>query len=61
MPFDRPTLPELVTTTEADLTSRLGTTAARLRVGVVDVLARVWAGGVHGLYGYLAWIARQVP
>jgi uncharacterized phage protein gp47/JayE len=33
---------------------------ARLRRSALDVLARMHGAGVHGLYGYLEWLAGQV-
>ena len=59
MPFDRPTLPVLVERTRTDATSRL-TTDEQLRRADAEVFARVQAGAVHGLYGYLDYIANQV-
>lgn len=59
MPFARPTLQELVQRTQDELAARLGL-GALLERSVLRVLARVWAGGLHGLYGYLDWVARQV-
>lgn len=59
MTFARPTLPELVARSEAELAARLGL-GALLERSVLKVLARTWAGGLHGLYGYLDFVARQV-
>jgi uncharacterized phage protein gp47/JayE len=64
MPFERPTLPTLIERAVADIEARLKpknpTVDARLRRSNLNVLARVHAGAVHGQYGYLDWIARQV-
>jgi uncharacterized phage protein gp47/JayE len=57
--FARPTLPELVERSEAELAARLGL-GALLERSVLKVLARTWAGGLHGLYGYLDFVSRQV-
>lgn len=59
MPFERPTLADLVSRAQSDAESRLAT-GALLPVSNIAVLARVLAGGVHGLYGYLDWVSRQV-
>lgn len=59
MTFARPTLAELVARTETELATRLGL-GTLLERSVLKVLARVWAGGLHGLYGALDWAARQV-
>lgn len=57
--FARPTLAELVARAESETASRLGL-GSLLDRSVLKVLARVWAGGLHGLYGYLDWVSRQV-
>lgn len=58
MPFDIPTLPALVQRAADDL-SGAGVDGV-LRRSDSAVLARVMGGGVFGLYGLLAWQARQV-
>jgi len=60
MPFSRPTLPALIDRIQSDLISRLAGVGAPLRRSVVAVLARVMAGVVHGLYGFLEYLARQL-
>lgn len=60
MPFARPTLAELIERAIGDVETRLPGTDARLRRSNLNVLARVHAGAVHGLYGNLDFIARQV-
>lgn len=60
MAFMRPTLSELVTRIEADYTSRLTGGGTLLRRAVVKVFARVHAGAMHLIYGYVAYVARQV-
>jgi len=59
MPYARPTLPQLAEEAEADLAARLGA-ADRPRRNVLIVLARVWAGLAHGLYGFISYLARQM-
>lgn len=59
MPFQRPSLAELVDRIQADIEVSLPGADARTRRSVLDVLARAEAGAVHGLYGYLAWLALQ--
>ncbi|MEZ5709736.1 MAG: baseplate J/gp47 family protein [Blastomonas sp.] len=61
MSFVRPTLSELIERTRADIESRLPGADSRLRHSALDVLARAHAGAVAGLYGYLDFIARQIP
>jgi uncharacterized phage protein gp47/JayE len=60
MAFSRPTLTELVTRIEADYVSRLTGGGTLLRRSVVKVLARVHAGAMHLLYGFAAYIAKQL-
>lgn len=61
MPFERPTLAELVDRVEQDLVSKLELDgSAVLRRAFVRVLARVIAGAVHLLYGLLVFLARQL-
>lgn len=58
MPFEIPTLPALVQRAAEDL-ARAGVDGV-LRRSDSAVLARVHSGGVFGLYGKLAWMARQI-
>lgn len=58
MPFDVPTLPALVQRASEDLV-RAGVDGFLRRSDSV-VLARVQGGGAFGLYGLLAWMARQI-
>lgn len=60
MPFERPTLADLIAQAQADTEARLPGSDARTRRSNLGVLARVLAGATHGLYGYLDFIARQV-
>ncbi len=60
MPFNRPSLPDLIARIGTDIESRLPGTDARTRRSNLAVLARIEAGVAHGLYGYLDHIARQV-
>lgn len=60
MPFERPSLTALIDRAAADIEARLPGTDARLRRSNLNVLARVHAGAVHGLYGYLDFVARQL-
>lgn len=60
MPFERPALVELIERAAADLEARLPGADARTRRSNLAVLARVQAGAVHGLYGYIDFLARQI-
>lgn len=57
--FNRPQLTALVKSLREDMLSRLGDESL-LRRADAEVYARVFAGALHGLYGYADWIARQV-
>ena len=60
MAYNRPTLQELITRTKSDFEGRLGTQGSALRRAFITVCARVWAGVIHLLYGYIAWVFRQI-
>ncbi|WP_413207964.1 baseplate J/gp47 family protein [Rhodospirillum sp. A1_3_36] len=60
MAFYRPTLKTLVDRIGADFDGWLEGSAARLKVAVVQVLARVHAGIAHGLYAFIGWVANQI-
>ena len=59
MAWTRPTLSELISRVESDLSTKFFGTAATLRRSVLKVLARVWAGVVYLLHLYLSWIYDQ--
>lgn len=61
MTFIRPTLSELIERSRADIESRLPGADTRLRHSLLDVLTRVHGGTASGVYGYVDWIARQIP
>jgi uncharacterized phage protein gp47/JayE len=60
VPFDRPTLSELITRVRADFRGRLGIGGSLLRRAMANVLAPVWAGAVHELHGHLKWASEQL-
>jgi len=60
MPFNRPTLPELIQRQQADIESRLAGSDPRLRVALLNALGNSNAGVVHGIYGNLEWLAKQI-
>jgi len=60
MPFNRPALADLIARAQADIESRLPGADASLRRSLLNVLARIHAGSVHALYGYLDWLAKQL-
>jgi len=60
MPFTRPTLITIIQRIEADMEQRLTGTVPLLAVGLLRILARVFAGAIHLLYGLLQWLAKQL-
>jgi uncharacterized phage protein gp47/JayE len=60
MSFNRPPLAGLIRALEDDFDSRLPGADARLPASNLNVMARVQAGGLHGLYGYMDWVSLQV-
>lgn len=56
--FNRPPLTALVKSLRDDMLSRVD--GDQLRRADAEVYARVFAGALHGLYGYADWIARQI-
>lgn len=60
MPFDRPTLSDLVARTKADLRSRLSIAGTLLRRAMADALGTAYAGAVHMLHGHIEWAAKQI-
>jgi len=60
MAFSRPVLSDLITRAINDILARLPGSDAALRRSNLNVLARVHAGAVHGLYGFIDWVSKQV-
>lgn len=60
MSYARPSLTEMIEQLVRDIESRLPGADARLGRSVLDVLARVDAGALYSLYGYIDFISRQV-
>lgn len=60
MPFERPTVTELVDRISGDIETRLPDVGSLLRRSVLKVLARVFAGAVHLTYGFLAYAKDQL-
>ncbi|MCE8027552.1 baseplate J/gp47 family protein [Halomonas daqingensis] len=60
MPWQSPTLNQLADMIRADMRGRLPDAKPALRRALLRVVADVDAGAVHGLYGYLAWLAKQL-
>lgn len=60
MAFKRPTLTELNERVVNDIETRVPASEPRLRRSLFNVLARVFSGVVHGLYGYLDYLSKQI-
>ncbi|PWG62869.1 baseplate J/gp47 family protein [Sediminicurvatus halobius] len=60
MPWQSPTLEQLIERIRADIRARLPGAQPELRRSLLGVLASAEAGAVQGLYGYLDWLARQL-
>jgi uncharacterized phage protein gp47/JayE len=60
VPWDTPTLTELVSRTRDDFRGRLQIAGSIVRRAMADVFAVVWAGAVFGLHGHIAWAIRQL-
>lgn len=58
--FERPTLSDLVARIWTDLSTSVDDAAVSLRRTYYSVLARVQAGAVHGLYGFIDYLAGQL-
>lgn len=60
MSYARPSLADLITRTKTDFEGRLGTQGPTLRRAFIAVCARVYAGLMYLLYGFLNWISLQI-
>lgn len=60
MPFERPSLSELQERIRADIRARLPGAQPELRRSLLGLLADIEAGGIHGVYGYLDFLAKQL-
>src|ERR1044071_466746 len=60
MPFQRPTLSDLITRVTSDFVTRLSLVGSVLRRSFIYVISRVTAGAFHELYGQLDFLSRQI-
>lgn len=60
MPLNRPTLDQLIARAVADIEARIPGSDPLLRHSVLGALGRMHAGAVHGLYGNIDFVARQI-
>lgn len=60
MPYNRPLLTDLQKRVSGDLQASLKLTSPILKKSVLGVLANVFAGTAHSLYGFGQWLANQL-
>lgn len=60
MPFARPTLQQIVDRIEQNFNTRIENSQSFLRRSVLKVMARVYAGAIHLLYGYMEFMKDQL-
>lgn len=58
--LERPTFTEILTRVQSDIDSRLEGADSHLRRSVLNTLSYIEAGTAHGLYGFIAFLARQI-
>lgn len=61
MPFNRPSLSTLIERMTTDMEGRMPGAVVRQARSNLYALARVDAGAIHGLYGYIQWLSQQLP
>lgn len=60
MPFERPSIETIKDRIEKGIEARLFGKLALLRNAVLRILARVFAGAIHGNYGYIEYIIKYI-
>jgi uncharacterized phage protein gp47/JayE len=60
LPYSRPTINEITDRIKGDIESSLALSSPILKKSVLWVFAKVFAGAVHLLFGFLDWVSRQV-
>ena len=60
MPFNTPTLSDLITRAQSDIATRLPGADAALPASVLGVVAQIESAAAFGLHQHLDWIARQL-
>lgn len=60
MAFERPSLQEIIDRIQGDFETRIEGAETLLRRSILGVLARVYAGAVHLLYGFLSFASEQL-
>jgi uncharacterized phage protein gp47/JayE len=60
MAFSRPTLQQIIDRIESDMEARLTGSVSLLRRAILRVLARVFAGAIHIVYGFITFWGEQL-
>lgn len=60
MPFERPSLSELIERARLDIEAVGLDLVSRVRLSFEDAFARMVAGVAHGLHGHIAWATAQI-
>ena len=60
MAFNRPTLSDIVDRITSDFETRLSGVGTLLRRSFLKIMAKVYAGAVHTLWGYLEYMSKQL-
>jgi len=60
MALNRPTINEIYARIKADMEARVSSNTRIPRYSLLGIMAIVFAGAVHLLYGYLVWLADQL-
>jgi uncharacterized phage protein gp47/JayE len=59
MSYNRPTIIQLMKQQSVDLSAQLNIPVAQVARSNAGVIAKVQAGGLHGIYGYLSYLIEQ--
>lgn len=60
MPFDRPTLSTIIDRIQSDFETRISDIGTLLRRSVLKVMAKVYGGAIHILWGFLEYMSKQL-
>ena len=60
MAFERPTLSTIIDRMRSSLASSMPNSDTRLRYSVEDIFIRIFAGSIHGAYGFAEWASKQI-
>lgn len=60
MPWNRPTLPTIITRVATDMQSAMAGVNALLRRALLTIVGRTVSGATHGLYGHQVYLSKQM-